>query len=149
MNLQLTYKEEYSSFRHARERCNNPNHKYYFKYGGNNIKFLFNTFREFLDYLGEKPEPKKEYSIERKDNNGNYEIGNVKWATRYEQNRNKKSNQWVKINNEIKCIADWCKIYKIGQSSVFIRMKNGWCDYCSFIIKPNKGKCIHIDKEKI
>lgn len=135
---------EYSSYHNAKMRCDNSNYKLFKDYGGRGIKFLFNSFEEFYEHLGPKPEPKSNYSVERIDNNGNYEIGNVKWEIREKQNKNKRSNIWIKINNEIKCIADWCKIYKINQSSVFMRMKYGWCDVCSVIIPVRKGKCNHI-----
>jgi hypothetical protein len=53
---------------------------------GRGIRFLFNSFEQFLQELGAKPKP--EYTLERKNNDGNYEPGNVRWATRKEQQQN-------------------------------------------------------------
>ena len=49
--------------------------------------FLFSYFAQFLQHIG--PRPSSEHSLERKHNDGNYEVGNVKWATRSEQQLNK------------------------------------------------------------
>jgi hypothetical protein len=80
---------EYSSYMKAKARCNNPNNNRYSRYGGRGIKFLFTSFEEFLAEVGERPEPKADYSIDRIDNDGNYEKGNVRWATNQEQHSNR------------------------------------------------------------
>lgn len=73
-------------YKWAKTRCNNPNTKQWHNYGGRGIKFLFSSFEEFLNELGPRP---LNYSLDRIDNNGNYEIGNVRWASRKDQNNNK------------------------------------------------------------
>ena len=81
---------EYRAFNHAKERCNNPKDKGYSYYGERGIKFLFNDFQEFLNEIGLRPS--KKYSLDRILNDGNYEVGNVKWSTRSEQMKNRRSN---------------------------------------------------------
>lgn len=70
----------------AKTRCSNPNVAQYKDYGGRGIKFLFNSFEEFLEELGPRPNG---YSLDRINNDGNYEKGNIRWATREQQNNNK------------------------------------------------------------
>lgn len=75
-------------------RCNNPHYPRWKDYGGRGIKICdewASNFQAFFDYVSALPhfgEPG--YSIDRINNDGNYEPGNVRWATRTEQNRNRR-----------------------------------------------------------
>ncbi len=82
------------------QRCTNPNNGSYERYGGAGIAICERWRRSFVNFLadmGLKPEPKREYSIDRYPNPaGNYEPGNARWATRLQQNRNlrKRVSAW-------------------------------------------------------
>ena len=86
------YKSERGIYKGARGRCTNPNNKAYSRYGGRGIKFLFASFEQFISELGPRPEPK--YSLDRIDNDGNYEPGNVRWATPVQQARNRPASKY-------------------------------------------------------
>jgi hypothetical protein len=75
------------------ERCGNPNNKSYKNYGGRGIRVdpRWNDFRNFLADVGERPHP--DLSLDRIDNDGHYTPGNVRWATRSEQNKNRRSSR--------------------------------------------------------
>lgn len=75
------------------DRCFNPNLKHYKNYGGRGISVCerWKDINKFIEDMGERPGP--EYSIERVDTNGNYDPSNCKWATRDEQNRNRRLNK--------------------------------------------------------
>jgi hypothetical protein len=66
---------EYKSYQHAKHRCNNSENPAYDQYGGRGIKFLFDNFDHFLSELGFKPS--SGHSLDRINNDGNYEPGNV------------------------------------------------------------------------
>ena len=79
---------EYRSYTSAKGRCQNPNKPDYELYGGRGIEFRFNSFEEFFEHLGPKPSPS--HSVDRINNNGHYEPGNVRWATALQQAANRR-----------------------------------------------------------
>lgn len=87
----------YISWRSMNSRCHNPKARGYEFWGGRGISVCDewrDSFSAFHEYMGDRPEG---MSLDRIDNNGNYEPGNVRWATTAEQNRNKRpksSNQF-------------------------------------------------------
>jgi hypothetical protein len=77
-----------------KQRCLYPNHNRYHLYGGRGIKVCkrwLKNFKNFLADVGRAPGP--EYSIDRINNDGNYEPGNVRWATKFEQARNRRNRK--------------------------------------------------------
>jgi len=92
----MTGSPEYQAYSRAKTRCTNPETRNYKDYGGRGIKFLFTSFEQFLEHIGSRPSDK--HSIDRyPSNDGHYEIGNVRWATDSEQNKNKRKQ--VAIQN--------------------------------------------------
>ena len=77
----------YWIYHDAKQRCTCDRHKLYNNYGGRGIKFLFDSFEDWLEYMGPRPEG---FEMDRIDNDGNYEKGNMRWADRSTQQKNKR-----------------------------------------------------------
>jgi hypothetical protein len=78
---------EHNRYLKARQRCVNPKETGYKYYGGRGIRFLFTSFEQFFAELGTCP---KGLTLDRINTNGNYEPGNVRWATLSQQNKNRR-----------------------------------------------------------
>lgn len=77
----------YAAYHNAEQRCNNENHTSHKNYGGRGIKFKFSSFEQFFAELGNPP---KGMTLDRKNNEGHYEPGNVHWASRKAQINNRR-----------------------------------------------------------
>lgn len=85
-----TKSPEYRAFSAAKARCTNPKHEQWKDYGGRGIKFKFSSFKKFLSNVGLKPKPYGAFCLDRENNNGNYEPGNVRWVTNSSSNFNRR-----------------------------------------------------------
>ncbi len=79
---------EWNAWHNAKDRCRRRNHVQFSEYGGRGIEFRFKTFEEFYAALG--PRPSNGHSLDRINNDGHYEAGNVRWATRSQQQVNRR-----------------------------------------------------------
>ena len=101
----LRYAPEYSNWVHMRARCNDKNNKYY---GSKGIKVCDrwnNSIKNFIDDMG--PKPSSEYSIDRKDSNGDYTKDNCKWSNKKEQSifkigKKRSKDTKIKISETLK-----------------------------------------------
>jgi hypothetical protein len=92
-----SFTSEYRSYYGMKGRCGNPNHYEYKRYGGRGIKVCdrwLESYENFINDIGPKPSPK--HSLDRIDVDGNYEPGNVRWATPKEQRINQRRVKQIK-----------------------------------------------------
>lgn len=109
---------EYRSWAHIKDRCLNPNNKRYKHYGGRGITVCdrwINSFSNFYNDMGDKPNSKM--SIDRIDNDGNYTPGNCKWSNSTEQVMNKRSGKTKSVYKVVR----WNN--KINKWTVYFRNK--------------------------
>lgn len=119
--------KEYRCWNQIRQRCVNPNHPAYKDYGGRGIKVCerWLVFENFINDVGLAPS--KDHSLDRyPDNNGHYEPGNVRWATRIEQSNNRRGNTVLEFNGEKKTISEWARNIGVDRGLIIDRMSRGW-----------------------
>lgn len=96
----------YSVWQGMRQRCRNPNVKQWADYGGRGISICpsWDDFHKFVEDMGARPTPK--HTLDRIDNDKDYGPRNCRWATRAEQQRNRRNSVFVKIEGETYRLID-------------------------------------------
>ena len=114
---------EYRCWNGIKDRCYNINSESYNYYGGRGITVCdrwINSFENFLEDMGRKPS--KLHSIDRIDNDGNYEISNCKWSTKSEQVRNRRKTIMVSYNNKKHPLVSICEQLGFNYNTVCSRV---------------------------
>lgn len=120
---------EYNSWRAMRERCYNTNYRRYDRYGARGIKVCerwndgLTGFVAFLEDMGKKPTPK--HTIDRINNNGDYEPGNCRWANQREQLANSSRVKLYTIDGIEARMPEHAMRYNLSTSAVYSRMGRG------------------------
>lgn len=118
-------------------RCHNPNHPSFANWGGRGISVCEewrDSFKVFCDDMGLKPS--SEHTLDRIDNDGNYEPGNCRWATWREQLRNRRNNVLVEAFGRTQCVAAWAEELGIRWSLIDQRIKRGYTAEESLMAVP-------------
>lgn len=119
----------YLTWRNMRDRCRNPQNAGYKNYGGRGIDVCdtwFDDVEKFASDMGPKPSPL--HTLERKNNDGNYEPSNCKWGTRSEQsfNQRKTTKVFVTWRGQTKSAAEWAALFGITAATLRLRLSRGW-----------------------
>jgi len=107
----------YKSYYRAKKRVQD-NHKNCYGH----VQFLFKSFDEFWNELGPRPD---KCTLDRIDPQGDYAPGNVRWATAYDQNRNKRNNIFVEYKGEKMCLYDAARISGKDPDALKRRLETG------------------------
>jgi hypothetical protein len=89
---------EWFAYQHAKARCK-PDHESHEHYFDRGILFRFTSFKDFFAEIGPRPTPK--HSLDRRDNDKGYESGNVRWATKSQQERNRRCDNCLVLKQRI------------------------------------------------
>lgn len=132
----MSKSREYHCWQAMLSRCLHPKNIGFQNYGGAGIRVCERwrySFENFLADMGEAPFDGA--SIDRKENKGNYEPSNCRWATRRQQNNNKSSNRMIAIEGKIQSLAEWARELGVNPYSVSTRIQRGWDD-ADALLKP-------------
>lgn len=110
-----------------KSRCTNPKSTRFENYGGRGITFYkeWENFESFYEWAVNN-DYEDNLTIERIDNNGNYEPSNCRWVDYYEQSHNKRNNVYFTYKNETHCLREWANILNIKPMTLYNRYRKGW-----------------------
>jgi hypothetical protein len=121
----LSKSPAYSSWMAMTIRCQNPNYHSFKNYGGRGIKVCerWSEFENFLTDMGPRP---KGTSLDRINNDGNYEPGNCRWATKKTQDNNRRTCKPVTFKGRTLPVSEWAKELGLNHITLRTRLSRGW-----------------------
>lgn len=132
---------EYKAWQEMKRRCNDSNRQNYRNYGGRGIVVCerWLDFTNFLADMGRKPT--LEHSLDRyPNNNGNYEPGNVRWATKEQQSRNRRTNTLLTFQGKTLCIIEWSELTGLRAETIEDRLHKYKWSIEDTLTKPIKNR---------
>ena len=128
------------SWEHMIDRCYNTKHPQYHRYGGRGICVCDRwrqSFAAFIQDMGPRPDGT---SIDRIDNDGNYEPWNCRWQTPALQNRNKSNAAMIEWDGVVRSVTEWSEVTGIPRFRIFSRLRAGWTPVDALTLPPeDKG----------
>jgi hypothetical protein len=106
-------------------RCENPKAEFYADYGGRGIK-VCERWHLFENFYADVGEPPPGLTLERRDNNGDYEPGNCTWATRQQQANNRRSNKPIEFAGKVMNQIQWERELGLREGQIYDRLRRGW-----------------------
>lgn len=123
MSRTLTYRVWYS----MKKRCKNPKDIRFKHYGGRGIIYC-ERWEKFENFISDMGHPEAGLSLDRINNNGNYEPSNCRWATKREQSNNRRTGVKLTYNDVTLSISEWARALNICVSTFRDRMTAGFAD---------------------
>jgi hypothetical protein len=120
----MTDTPTWRSWKSMRDRCLNPSHKSFQRYGKLTIcSEWVDSFEAFYAAMGDRPDGT---TLERIDNEKGYLPENCRWATPKEQAQNTRSNRYVSAHGQELLISEWAEKNGVGADTIYLRLKRGW-----------------------
>jgi hypothetical protein len=106
-------------------RCLNPKNKQFKDWGGRGIS-IDPRWLDFAEFFADMGEPPVGTSMDRIDNDKDYCKENCRWASRKEQNRNRRMNRPLEFNGERRLIVEWAEHLGVKPRLLRVRLNRGW-----------------------
>jgi hypothetical protein len=132
---------EYSVWKGMKSRCLNPKARQYADYGGRGITVCERWLASFQNFFADMgPRPSSKRSIERVNNDGNYESDNCIWALRRQQSCNKRNTEFVEYNGRRLSLVELARAHNIDSGVLHTRLQNGWPIEHALAMPTNSNK---------
>lgn len=130
---------EYNSWSCMKQRCCNPRHKRYAKWGGRGITICDRWLDSFANFLADMgPKPSDKHTIDRIDNDGGYSPENCRWALPVEQSSNMRTNVRYTFKGETLTMSQWIKKLGFRRGTLERRLSFGWSVDKAFSTPPQQ-----------
>jgi hypothetical protein len=112
-------------------RCLNPKNDDYLNYGGRGVTVCDRWKESFESFYGDMGDPPDGCTLDRIDNSLGYSPENCRWATRKQQNRNRRDNRWITWNGETRLLVSWGEDPRLSSKGITAaylarRLHSGW-----------------------
>lgn len=121
----MTRTKTYRIWSQMKGRCSNVNLPKYPIYGGRGIT-VCERWRKFQNFLSDMGQCPVGYTIERINNDGNYEPGNCKWIPAAQQAKNRRNNRVLTLNGETMILREWATKIGMNEDTLGMRLLRGW-----------------------
>lgn len=138
----------YRAWVDMRRRCYTPESSRYNAYGARGIVVCERWKHSFVNFFDDMGHPPEGTSLERRDNNGNYNPENCVWATWREQYRNRSTNKMIEHDGRLMPLCDWAEEIGIPDGVLRSRIRRGWAVERAFYQPIGKPRGIHTKKRK-
>ena len=124
----VAHGKEWRAWSAAKQRCHNPKNPQYKNYGARGITMCEQwrtSFATFYAHLGPAPATGHQATLDRIDNNGHYEPGNVQWVSMKVQRANTRSTRWVELGDRRVSVPVACEEFGLPYTTVDARWRRG------------------------
>lgn len=105
-------------------RCTNPNESRFARYGGRGIT-VCERWKVFENFYADMGDPPPDMQLDRINNDGNYEPGNCRWATRLQQVHNSSAARMIAYKGQTKCMSEWGRVLGWSRQTIANRVNAG------------------------
>jgi hypothetical protein len=118
----------YNSFNMMWQRCTNRSRPEWKRYGGRGIT-VCNRWQDYANFKADMgPTYQVGMTLDRINNDGNYEPSNCRWATRKMQQRNRWTGHWITLDGETKRVSEWAEKVGLDFHVIAKRLRRGWTE---------------------
>lgn len=119
----LSHTRAYNAWRNMHNRCSDTKDKRFVRYGGRGI-VVCERWQKFENFFTDMGECEEGFSIERRNNDGNYEPDNCVWIPRGKQSQNRSGNHYLEIDGEMVCASEAARRLGIKPKTLLWRLSN-------------------------
>jgi hypothetical protein len=131
---------EYNSWIAMKARCYNPNYHHYHRYGGRGIEVCMRWLESFTAFFEDMGKCPPGCSLDRINNDGNYDADNCRWTTSAAQANNRSPRSSITIEGVTMAVSAWARIVGISPGNFQNRINRGWTGARLLLPRQREGR---------